>query len=346
MNSPYQGLPKKSFWKTAVDEVHPLALDELYKKKFDILPDHKIATGGSCFAQHVASRLRTSGYAVMDKEPAPIGMPKELATHYGFGLYSARYGNIYTAKQLLQLSREAFGQIRPSLPVWTRPDGRLVDAQRPNIEPKGFGTEEEISLHRRHHLSHVKTMLSDMDVFIFTLGLTESWAHLESGTIYPTAPGTIASPPQGIEVPDFEFVNFSANETVEQFKAFRELVQQSNPKCKFILTVSPVPLTATASGQHVAVATMYSKSALRAAAGELYGAFDDVDYFPSYEIINSPITKGFFFDKNMRTVSSQGVDFVMSRFLCEHPPVGQQTIGGVAAEVDLSCEDALLEAFS
>ncbi len=344
MTSPYSGLPPKSFWKTAVDEVHPLALDGLYSKKFEIRADDRIATAGSCFAQHVASRLRSAGYAVMDQEPPLPGMTKELANRYGFGLYSARYGNLYTAKQLLQLAREAFGKFIPALPVWTMPNGRLADAQRPSIEPKGFKDEYDLLAHRAAHLNQVKELLSNMDVFIFTLGLTESWVHLESDTIFPTAPGTIASPPDGAK--GFGFVNLNTHDNVEQFTSFRELVHQHNPKCKFILTVSPVPLTATASDQHVAVATMHSKSVLRAAAGELYTSMADVDYFPSYEIINSPITKGFFFDKNMRTVSSQGVDFVMKHFLSQHPNLGQKTATSAISKVDPICEDALLEAFS
>lgn len=272
-------------------------------------------------------------------------MSKDLANQYGYGLYSARYGNIYTACQLLQLAREAFGQVTPALPVWRMANGLLVDAQRPNVEPQGLRDAEEVAALRASHLGHVRAMLTDMDIFIYTFGLTESWVHQASGTVYPTAPGTIASPPQERE--GFAFVNFTARETVEHFTQFRQLVLQHNPNCRFILTVSPVPLTATASNQHVAVATMYSKSALRAAAGELFAEYADVDYFPSYEIISSPVTKGFFFDSNMRTVSGQGVDFVMSRFLSQHPPVGTTgTSAAPEAEIDPTCEDALLEAFS
>lgn len=272
-------------------------------------------------------------------------MSKDLASRYGYGLYSARYGNIYTAKQLLQLAREAFGECTPALPIWRMPGGQFVDAQRPNIEPKGLQNEYDVTALRVHHLSQVHAMLTEMDIFIFTLGLTESWVHPDSDTIYPTAPGTIATPLS--EKESFAFVNFTARETVEQFDQFRQLVLKHNPGCKFILTVSPVPLTATASDQHVAVATMYSKSTLRAAAGELYTAHADVDYFPSYEIISSPVTKGFFFDSNMRTVSAQGVDFVMSRFLSQHPPVSTtETSPALLTEMDPACEEALLEAFS
>ena len=85
-----------------------------------------------------------------------------------------------------------------------------------------------------------------------------------------------------------------------------------------LLTVSPVPLTATASDKHVLTATTYSKSVLRAVAGELYDRYADIDYFPSYEIVASPWSRGFFYESNMRSVNAGGVSVVMQTFLGEH----------------------------
>jgi hypothetical protein len=68
LNSPYVGLNKKSYWRSGVADADPLLPDEIYLKKFDISIDEKIATAGSCFAQHIATRLRQNGYNVM----API----------------------------------------------------------------------------------------------------------------------------------------------------------------------------------------------------------------------------------------------------------------------------------
>jgi hypothetical protein len=85
------------------------------------------------------------------------------------------------------------------------------------------------------------------------------------------------------------------------------------------LTVSPVPLTATNSGNHVLIATMESKSILRAVAGQMKRRFGFVDYFPSYEIINSPPFRGTFFESNQRTVNHVGVNHVMDSFFkCLH----------------------------
>jgi len=101
-SSPYANLPPRKFWRTGVSERHPLALGDIYCKKYEITPKDLIATAGSCFAQHIARHLRRHSFNVLDEEPAPEGLPAGLAKTFGFGLYSSRYGNIYTARQLLQ----------------------------------------------------------------------------------------------------------------------------------------------------------------------------------------------------------------------------------------------------
>src|ERR1051325_1163631 len=101
MNSPYSDLPARQFWRTGVSEAHPLTVTDFYRKKFSIAETDKIAAAGSCFAQHVTRFLRRDGFSVMDVEPAPPGLPPKDAPAFGYGIYSARYGNIYTVRQLL-----------------------------------------------------------------------------------------------------------------------------------------------------------------------------------------------------------------------------------------------------
>lgn len=356
--SPYENLPPRAFWRSGVSEQHPLRIADLYRKKFALSPEHAIATAGSCFAQHIARRLRLAGYSIVDKEPAPLGFETADAQRYGYGLYSARYGNIYTARQLLQLAREAFREFEPAEAVWRKGD-RFFDALRPSVEPDGLGSPEEVAAHRQMHLKHVRSILKQADVVIFTFGLTETWEHRASGTVYPTAPGTIA----GRHDPEtFAFRNLTHAEVLADFLAFRERVRQVNPKVRFLLTVSPVPLTATASGEHVLPATIYSKSVLRGVAGELYHRFDDVDYFPSYELVAGHPSRGFFYEPNMRAVAAAGVDVVMRAFFEAHgieatpgaaEPApqgekgrGRRKGGGKRSKDDVVCEEMLLEAFA
>jgi len=83
---------------------------------------------------------------------------------------------------------------------------------------------------------------------------------------------------------------------------------------RVILTVSPVPLIATAEDKHVLVSNTYSKSALRVVADEVSRARDDVAYFPSYEIITGPPTASRYYAADLRSVLDVGVAHVMSIF--------------------------------
>ena len=357
MRSPYEGLPAERFWRTGVAEQSVETVSGLYRKRFPIDAKTRIATAGSCFAQHIARYLRQNGYQVLDHERLPQSVPADLAQRYGYGLYSARYGNLYTVRQLLQLTREALGKFKPRNAVWER-DGRFFDALRPGVEPNGHASAALVARHREQHLQKVRKVLAEADLFVFTLGLTEAWIDAKSGTTFPTAPGTIA----GSHDPRvFAFKNFTVGEIVADFLAFRQAIRSVNRSVRFLLTVSPVPLTATATESHVLAATTYSKSVLRAAAGELYAACEDIDYFPSYEIIATPFSGARFYEPNLRSVAADGVDAVMRVFFAEHPPTGapqpaattgaatggrRERRAGRSSEDDAVCEEILLEGFS
>lgn len=346
MNSPYANLPGRAFWRQGVAERAPLDPGDLYTPKFPISAKARIATAGSCFAQHVGRTLRQAGYNVMDAEPLPANIPDAVANKFGYSLYSARYGNIYTARQLLQLLREATEGFRPANPVWER-KGRFYDAFRPSVEPEGLDSRDDVIAYRQEHLEAVRRLLGDIDILVFTFGLTEAWVSRDGGTVYPTAPGTIAG---HFDPEEYAFHNFGFTETYEDFLKVRDIVRTFNPKAKFIVTVSPVPLTATASGNHVEVATVYSKSVLRAVCGTLVQDLDDVDYFPSYEVITSQMARSAYYEPNMRSVSRQGVATAMGLFMKAHsahlPAGGQGPATAARSEEDLICEEALLDAFA
>lgn len=370
MKSPYSELPARNYWRSGVTESHPLTVEGLYFKKFEIAPTDKVATAGSCFAQHVSNFMRKSGYAVMDVEPPPPGLPADVAKSFGYEIYSARYGNIYTVRQLLQLARDAESGHVDAANVWEK-DGRFFDALRPNVEPNGFRSVEEVLALRRDHLAKVKMLFAEMNILVFTFGLTETWIDRRSGRVFPTAPGTIAGE---FDPEVFAFKNFGFNEVYDDFVAFHELVRKRNPGIRFILTVSPVPLTATAMDKHVLVATTQHKSVLRAVAGALADAHENIDYFPSYELIASPFSKAFFYDANLRTVNPGGVASVMRIFFDQHRPLGaaaneagenggeksrrerrllrrqrkdkEHTAKPGSSKEEVVCEEVLLEAFA
>ncbi|MGB3178584.1 MAG: GSCFA domain-containing protein [Albidovulum sp.] len=349
--SPYEGLEARAFWRSGVAEAQAYPPPDVYQPRFPITRQMPVVTAGSCFAQHVGRSLVASGYNVIDTEPAPRNCPETLAHKYGYRLYSARYGNIYSVRQFLQLVLEASQAFTPAEPVWER-GGRYFDALRPGVEPNGLDAPEHVLEAREYHLRAVRRALEQAQLVVFTMGLTECWEHIASGTVYPTAPGTIA----GRMNPDvFAFKNFRFSEIKADFERLRQILQEISPGVKFLLTVSPVPLTATASGNHILPATIYSKSILRAVCGELCLDHDDIDYFPSYEIVASHPSRGSFFEENLRSVKHKGVKRVMRSFLAAHaggaaenepmqPKPARQKVSS-ATEDDLVCEEQLLEAF-
>ena len=358
IKSPYANLSKRFFWNSGVVQQSPFNVKGIYIKKWDIKPEWKIATAGSCFAQHISTHLRNNGFNLIDLEPPPSGLPVNLHKKFGFSTYSARYGNIYTIRQLLQLAQEVTGSHKPGEIAWKTND-KFYDALRPNIEPDGLDSQEEVRTHRDYHLSRVKEMFQSMDLFIFTFGMTEAWIHKKTGTVFPTAPGTIA----GSFHPDiYEFKNFEFNEVIKDFIAFQKIITRmrgGKAMPHFLLTVSPVSLTATASQKHVLQATTYSKSLLRTVAGQLSATHEYIDYFPSYEIIINQAARGAFYENNLRSVRPEGVATAMKVFFGQHvidlinkQKYFSEVVGGVEEscsskinEDDVECEDALLEAF-
>jgi hypothetical protein len=310
--SPYASLPAAAFWRSGVADANAMPEGEFWTPKWRIQKSEQIATAGSCFAQHIGRRLRASAFDVLDLEPAPGLLPASLHAQHGYSMYSARYGNIYTVRQFLQLAQEAYGEVSANREVWET-NGRFVDSLRPTIDATGHGTPEAVYLHRQKHLDAVRSLFQKADIFVFTLGLTESWERLEDGRVYPVCPGTVAGEFDGRV---HKFRNLTFSETYEDFLKLRDLIAKyrSKPLLRFLLTVSPVPLTATAAGSHVMQATVYSKSVLRAVAGQLASELEDVDYFPSYEIITNPWGPYLAYEPNMRSVTEDGVDLVMKTF--------------------------------
>lgn len=311
--NPYKGLPDFHFWRRAVEQMPFDKVDPIVKPKLVLTMDHKIATAGSCFAQHISRTLHKNGFNYYVSETAPENITN--AEERNFGVFSARYGNIYTAKQLVQLYDRAYGEFSPAENYWVRNDGKFVDPFRPQIEPEGFNSVDDLDAARKEHFASVRQLFETLDVFIFTLGLTESWRNKHDGAVYPLAPGVVAGV---LNEEIHEFVNFTVADVVEDMNLFIKRLSQVNPNAKMLITVSPVPLIATYEDRHVLVSTTYSKSVLRAAADEIVQKNVQCEYFPSYEIITGLHTKGCYFENDLRSVKTEGVEQVMGLFLSHY----------------------------
>lgn len=205
---------------------------------------------------------------------------------------------------------------------------------------------------RAQHFGAVRHALETLDIMIFTLGLTEGWVSTIDGAAFPLCPGVAGGT---FDPTAHVFRNLRTADVRAQIGAFVERLRALNPKARLILTVSPVPLAATASGHHVLPATIYSKSVLRAAAQEAAEDLEGVYYFPSYEIVTGPQARGRFFAEDLREVTEEGVEQVMRVFLRHAAGIEPEAVArpspttedGFTAEVsrwvETMCDETMLD---
>lgn len=345
--SPYTDAPDRSFWSRSVARNYaPAALTG------DAGPilrrGDRVMSAGSCFAANIVPYLEKSGFAYVRTEtPHPLlRVPPEAL---GYSNFSAAYGNIYTARQLLQLIERATGRFNPAEAYWEGEDGTLIDPFRPGLRYRARSAAEFAAL-TKQHLDCVRLAIREASVFVFTLGLTEMWMARADGAAYPACPGTVAGT---FDAARHAFHNLTAGEVARDLNRFIRIARKLNPALRVVLTVSPVPLVATATGGHVLPATIYSKSVLRAAAGEVAAALPDVTYFPAYEIVTGPQAPEDFFEPDRRNVSKAAVETVMAALLANseggEPPRAAQAAEARAVQdmsraiAEAACEEEMAD---
>ena len=346
-NNPYFGLADYHFWRRAMERLPMKDVDPMVRSRFTLMRDDKVATAGSCFAQHISRTLQKNGFNYYIAERGNGLLPEETQQR-NYGVFSALFGNLYTTRQLLQLFDRVYDTFVPTENYWVRDDGKLVDSFRPQIEPEGFASIQELENSRAEHFMAVREMFERLDVFVFTLGLTEAWRSRIDGAVYPLAPDVVAGK---MGQAAHEFVNFGVSEVVNDMQLFIQKLLGVNPRARMILTVSPVPLIATYEDRHVLVSNTYSKSVLRVAAEEISQRNTMCDYFPSFEIITGNYTKGEYFESDLRSVKAEGVEHVMRSFLAHYTAAekqvnsfDQELMREIASMAEVVCDEEAIDA--
>lgn len=252
--------------RTRADVLLPLVIP-----KFKLHLRDRVFTIGSCFARHVESFLEKYGYRFPTRDPS-LYLPQDECTSMN-GFF-----NKFTTHSMLNELSWAFGASQFSDAGYFQDgSGRWYDGQL----PANFASKER-AIEVRDRVIRVTREVAQSDVLILTLGLVEAWHDAESGHYLNTAPpaSAIKAFPGRFSVHILDY-----SENMACMEHLYEIVKAANPSLKIIVTVSPVPLSTTFSGQDISVANMYSKSTLRAVAGDFTHRHADVQYFPSYEAV-------------------------------------------------------------
>ncbi|MEO8154473.1 MAG: GSCFA domain-containing protein [Rhizobacter sp.] len=307
---PYQHQPERAFWNKSVANKPWFQVEFESGARPWVTPHTRLATAGSCFASNLLRFLPGLGLKPFFTEQPPSYFSADEAKAHGYGEFAARYGNVYTVRQLRQLVEQALG-LREPIEAFAEVDGAVFDLLRPHVRPGGFKSMPEARADRRYHLACVKKLFTECEVFVFTLGLTEAWVDEPTGTVFPVCPGTVAG---RYDPTRHKPVNFDYSAIAADLNWVIDAVGAVNPDLKWIITVSPVHLVATHTQKSVIVASTYSKAVLRAVCGDVERAHDKVSYFPSFEIFASAQSFGQYLGPNLRDATDRGVSHVISLF--------------------------------
>ena len=231
MTHPYKDLSDYHFWLKAVTYKVSGAIDPVITS-LPINKSEKISTMGSCFAQHLSRSIQEVDFNYFVAESGGASYSEAERVKRNFGVFSARYGNIYTIKQAIQLFDRAFDIDKFNENIWSL-GSSYVDSFRPRIEPLGFASKEDLLQDRNIHLKCVRDVFINSDWLIFTLGLTEAWRSKVDGAIYPIAPGVFGGEFNELE---HEFINFSVFDVLDDLRIFINKCRSINANLKILLT--------------------------------------------------------------------------------------------------------------
>ncbi len=286
---------------------------------FKLSAESKVFTIGSCFAREIEEVLIQKGVTVLTGHfMVPMSCYKSIPPALAHLPCHPGILNKYNPHSMLMEIQRAIsdypikdeGLIEVSPGVW-------FDPQSTNIKAGDYATVLDL----RKQVLGVTARIKDADVVFITLGMTETWYDSQTGLSLNTTP----DPLYLRSMPDrFYFKNATYEEVATCLRSIFTLLRQyGKPGVKSVLTVSPVPFGKTFSGQDVVQAHAYSKATLLSAARQIVSEFEEVDYFPSYEMVTfSPVELAF--KEDFAHVREAMVGFVMEKFLQGYlaaPPV-------------------------
>lgn len=281
-------------------------LTPFIRPSFKIRMDDKLFAIGSCFARGIEKTLLRSGFDVVS---AAKDFDKFATT--GNKVTSLGFTNKYTTFSILN---EITWALDPDARF---PEMSLIDVETgicidPHINPTLQKVDRAGTLERRKIITDVTRRIKDCRVVFMTLGLVEVWHDSHAGVSLNTTPDRKM---QELYPGRYKFsvTDYISNlDNLE--KIYGVLRKYGHPKLSIIVTVSPVPLMVTYSKQDVVIANTYSKSTLRAVAQDWAARHDNVQYFPSYEIVMNS-DRSSTWDDDLRHVQGKAVKHIMDTFV-------------------------------
>ncbi len=232
---------------------------------------------GSCFAEEIRLALvQELGEAAVVPDYRQVKFDRAHAQVDE--LPGRNHLNTYNAWSVLQEVERLLGLWTPAPDDYWTVKGRIQCPYRRLVFADTVETFHQVSAGLDAAL---RDGFAKASHFIFTFGMTEIFVNRASGKVANQKPDYYAG--GGRNETEFRQASFAENLSV--MERIVDLITAEKPEALIFVTVSPVPLQRTFSGQDIFVANSLSKSTLRAALGQLAVNRRNVRYFPSYEMV-------------------------------------------------------------
>src|SRR5436190_14331591 len=286
---------KRTTWFTP--QLHP---------KFRFRRDDKFYAIGSCFARGLENAL--ARYKMAVESAAPEFAKLQPANKEVSGLGFTNKYNTYSILNELRwvLDPDAVFPVDSIVPLT---ETTWYD---PHTTPMLDFVSREETLERRALLQMVTERIKRCRAVIVTLGLAELCRDVQADvylnctpipSLFKTEPGRY----------EFHLTGFAENlANLEAIHAL--LTEYGHPDFHIVVTVSPVPLMNTFSTMDIVVAYTWTKSLLISVSQKWATTHANVDYFPSYEIVQSS-DRAAAWERDLRHVRGAGAQHIMELFL-------------------------------
>ena len=278
-------------------EIHP---------KFKLRRDDRFYAIGSCFARGIEHSLTRHKITVESAAPEFAKLQPANKEVSGLG-----FTNKYNTYSILNELRWALD------PDAVFPAESIVQVSKttwydPHTNPTLVLAGLEETLERRALVQMVTKRIRDCRAVIVTLGLAEVWRDAHADVFVNRTPLPSLFKTQSSR---YEFHLSTFSENLANLEAIHALLtDHGHSDVHIVVTVSPVPLMNTFSTMDIVVANTWAKSLLRAVAQEWAAAHANVDYFPSYEIVQSS-DRTAAWERDLRHVRGAGAQHIMELFL-------------------------------
>ena len=229
---------------------------------------------GSCFSDEISKKLQFAGFNVNDN---PFGV-----LFHPLAILNVLNSSLLESKDVAVFKREdLFFSWDASSKVYAMSEDTI--------------REKVVSIREELHQS-----ILEAKVIVLTFGSSFQYSIEKSGIV-----GNCHKAPQSV----FEKKMSTVEEMYLPWFSLIQKVKEINPKIQFLLTVSPV--------RHVKdglVENNRSKSRLIELTHQLVESFDDVYYYPSYEIMMDELRDYRFFANDLVHPNQKAVDYIWEHF--------------------------------